>query len=214
MSEFDPREFEFLAPVIEDVMDDCIKVLVLKGLEACSMEDFYEACGPHRAVIQEHFSTKREFCISALWLYMNSLYTGLKTVSSLYSDVHSAIEAALYEFVEIMVSKREKGVTDKFSVLIEIIAFDEELFAKFKEFLEGGMKQLSLKFTHSQNELENQENFEKLIYFYMMIMEGLFTMVHRPFPHTSLRETLFEFVDMSLRTLEFYEKKWVEKDFE
>ncbi|MGG9999376.1 TetR/AcrR family transcriptional regulator [Pseudovibrio ascidiaceicola] len=103
----DQNKPEALAHIIEEVMDDCIRVFVLKGLDACSMEDFYEACGPHRAYVEQHFTTKHEFCAAVMLWWLNSIFAELKSTISLHSNLHSAIEAVLYEFIDICVGHRE-----------------------------------------------------------------------------------------------------------
>lgn len=190
------------SPILEEVMDDCIRVFVLKGLDACSMEDFYEACGPHRAFIEEHFSSKHDFCAAVIFWWLNHVFTELKSTISMHSNLHSAIEAVLYEFIEICVGFRENKHGDKFSVLDNITLFDEELLAKFAIYYQEGVKHFRLKFLDLQSELKNPKDIEKLLIFYVMVLEGLYVLVRRGFS----REVLYEYAEMSLHTLEYYEK--------
>ncbi|WP_208995220.1 TetR/AcrR family transcriptional regulator [Pseudovibrio sp. Alg231-02] len=203
MSQTDPNKPEVLSHIIEEVMDDCIRVFVLKGLQACSMEDFYEACGPHRAYVEEHFTTKQDFCAAVLLWWLNSIFAELKSTISLHSNLHSAIEAVLYEFIDICVGHRESKHGDKFCVLDNMALFDEELLAKFAMYYQEGVKHFRLKFMDLKSELKDPDDIEKLLIFYVMILEGLYVLIRRGFS----RNMLFEYADMSLHTLEFYEKR-------
>ncbi len=199
----DPCKPEVLAHIIEEVMDDCIRVFVLKGLEACSMEDFYEACGEHRAYVEEHFSTKHDFCAAILLWWFNNMFAELKSTASLHSNLRAAVEAVLYEFIDICVGYRENKRGDKFGVLDNMVLFDEELLTKCAMYYQEGVKHLRMKFVDLKSELKDPNDIEKLLIFYVMILEGLYVLVRRGFS----RNVLFEYADMSLHTLEFYEKK-------
>ncbi len=203
MSSLNPIREGELSPELETALDSCVKVLMLRGFQHSTLEDLAAASGASGDFIKEHFTTKEQFCAAALHWYFSKFHRQLQSVLALHSTLYHAIEAVLFEFIELSREQHAAGTATRFHTLMDIADLDPDLSEALRKMKSEGMEHFIHKFTLCKGELHNDDKASALARFYCMVIEGLSVMVHQGMSH----EELYRMANLSLEVLVNHLKK-------
>ncbi len=203
MSSLDPIHGGELSPELETALDSCVKVFMLQGFEHATLEDLANASGTSKDFLEEHFATKEQFCAAALRWYFTKFYRQLRSVLALHSELYPAVEAVLYEFIELSREQYTAGTALRFHTLMDIVELDEELSAELRALKVEGMDHFTSKFTQCKGELHDHEEALALAQYYATVFEGLSVMVQHGMSHNDL----YKMASLSLEVLSNHLRK-------
>ncbi|WP_275078324.1 TetR/AcrR family transcriptional regulator [Pseudovibrio sp. Ad37] len=205
MSSLDPIRDGELSPELETALDSCVKVFMLQGFQHSTLEDLAVASGTSRNFIEKHFATKEQFCAAALRWYFSKFYRQLRSVLALHSELYPAVEAVLYEFIELSREQYDAGTAMRFHTLMDIAELDPELSEELRKMKLEGMEHFIYKFTQCKGELQTDDEATSLAKFYTTVFEGLSIMVQHGMSH----EDLYSMANLSLEVLANHLKKGI-----
>ncbi|SDQ95788.1 DNA-binding transcriptional regulator, AcrR family [Pseudovibrio sp. Tun.PSC04-5.I4] len=176
---------------------------MLQGFQHATLEDVAAASGTSREFIEQHFATKEQFCSAALRWYFSKFYRQLRSVLALHSELYPAVEAVLYEYIELSCEQYDAGTALRFHTLMDIAGLDEDLAEELRKMKVEGMEHFLFKFTQCKGELTGNDEATGLAQFYSTVVEGLSIMVQNGMSHDALYKT----ANLSLEVLENHLKK-------
>ncbi len=184
-------------PELESLFDTSIRVFLRKGIISATLDDVAEAVGVPHKTLMATFATKEDLAVSALRWYYLKYSQQMQSVMAMHSDAYSALEGALFEFVELCCDdlKADKGLF--WPTLVDLGYVDDELWKAFKDLQFDWEDQIRDKLTQCRNELINPGDIEVLTSYFIMVFEGLYEMVKFGTP----REKLFQLIKVSMEVL-------------
>lgn len=170
---------------------------MLQRFQHATLEDIAVASGTSREFIEQHFATKEQFCSAALHWYFSKFYRQLRSVLALHSELFPAVEAVLYEFIELSCEQYDAGTALRFHTLMDIANLDEGLAEELRKMKVEGMEHFLSKFTQCKGELAGHEEATGLAQFYTTVFEGISIMVQNGMS----RDALYTVANLSLEVL-------------
>lgn len=170
---------------------------MLEGFRHATLKDLAQASGSSKEFIEVHFATKEQFCAAALHWYFSKFYRQLRSVLALHSEIYPAVEAMLYEFIELSREQYVAGTALRFHTLMDIAGLDPDLSKELQKMKREGMEHFISKFTQCKDELKDEQDAKPLAQFYMTVFEGISIMVQHGMPP----EDLYKMAGFSLEVL-------------
>ncbi|SFT42380.1 transcriptional regulator, TetR family [Pseudovibrio denitrificans] len=203
MSSLDPIHDGELSPELETALDSCVKVFMLQGFQHATLEDLAIASGTSRDFIEGHFATKEQFCAAALRWYFAKFYRQLRSVLALHSEIYPAVEAVLYEFIELSREQYVAGTAMRFHTLMDIAGLDPDLSEELRKMKLEGLEHFIYKFSECEKELINPGEAKALAQYFATIFEGISIMVQHGMSH----DDLYKMANFSMEVLANHLKK-------
>ncbi|SDQ95768.1 hypothetical protein [Pseudovibrio sp. Tun.PSC04-5.I4] len=178
-----------LSPVLEEVLDDCLKLLLLRGYEEASLEELAVAGGTYKGFILSHFTTKKQFCMAAVKWHFSKNMRQLGAILAIHSEIYSAVEALLYEYIELVTEQCRAGKGILFHSLLDICRLDADLIMTLAEIKRDATERFMLKFIQCEVDLKVPAEAAGLAAFYITVVEGLAVQARAGMSSNSLYQT-------------------------
>ncbi|KZK82640.1 hypothetical protein PsAD13_02837 [Pseudovibrio sp. Ad13] len=163
-----------------------------------TMQDVAEELGVSVDIVTLHIVVEEQPVVEAFRWYYFKFGRQLRATMALHSNLRSAMEAFLIEFVEMCLDQFAKSQANFKHSIFDLGPTTEEIQSAINEMQVDWQRQVHDKFQELRHDLVNPDKAESLAVFYITLVEGIYEMINYGTPEGQL----YEVVELSLVILE------------
>ncbi len=197
MNELEKCEQTFSAATLELLYDHTFREILQLGLKEVSLKQVALEYDIDPDTVTRTFADNKAFVRAILHWHYTKFSLQMRSIIDMHSNPYAALEAALYEFVELCMDRERAGIGMFRATLIDLCATDETLWQEFLNLHEVWVNLVREKLQQSSALLEEPEEIETLVCYFRVVFVGLYEMIKLKRP----KEELFMVVNLALETL-------------